>query len=50
MLPFALFFPHVSYYDAASLAHVAGLETHIGSVFRKDFYCSISSGNVHIGL
>jgi len=27
-----LFF-HVSYYDMARLAHVAGLETHIGAVF-----------------
>jgi len=25
------------YYDVARLAHVAGLETHNGSVFRKGF-------------
>ncbi len=39
------FFTHVSYYDAARLAHVSGLETHIGSFLEKDFYCSISFSN-----
>jgi len=43
------FFFHVSYNDASRLAHFAGLETLIGSVFRKGFYCSISFGNVYIG-
>jgi hypothetical protein len=32
-----IFYINVSYYDVARLAHVAGLETHIGSVFRKGF-------------
>jgi len=31
------FLIHVSYYAVARLAHVAGLEMHIGSVFRKGF-------------
>jgi len=31
------------------LAHVAGLETHIDLFLEKDFYCSISFGNVFIG-
>jgi len=39
------FFAHVSYYDAARLAHVSGLETLIGSFLEKDFYCSISFSN-----
>jgi len=34
-LDFLLSSFHVSYYDVARLAHVAGLETHIGAVFRK---------------
>jgi hypothetical protein len=35
-------FTHVSYYDAASLAHVAGLETHICCINLHDFRrCSI---------
>jgi len=31
------FLTPASYSAAARLAHVAGLETHIGSVFRKGF-------------
>ncbi len=31
------------------LAHAAGLEMHIGTVFVKDFYCTISFGNVFMG-
>jgi len=30
-------FFHVSYFDVARLAHVSGLETYIGSDFRKGF-------------
>jgi len=30
--------PPVSYYDMERLAHVAGLDTHIGSVFRKRIF------------
>jgi len=32
-----IFFLHVSYYDTARLALVAGLETHIEAVFGKRF-------------
>ncbi len=36
-LNYKTFFPYVFYYDVARLAHVVGLETYIGSVFRKGF-------------
>ena len=40
--PIKIVFFHVSFYDTAKLAHVAGFE-----MFKKDFCCSISFGNVY---